>query len=214
MADDPGYSDSIRKLTTAAEKDDAITAGNILNQLGPERWGKAVNDMLSLNQKDVNDMVQNKKWDVFIPTLSVEMDKAKTQETLTIYQQPAYGVKEPLPVAKVSQDITGADIPNPLDQKSDVVRQLTTAAENGDAVTTARILRRIGSENWAQTTRDMLEMNLRDRQKAPGDNRPAALTVGYESKGLEETLSLFQIPDYQTSLPLAKITNPRSFEKR
>lgn len=120
MTDDPGYSENIRRLTTAAESDDAVTAGKILNQLGPERWDKAVKDMLTLNQKDVSD---------FVPRLSVAMDKTGTSETLTVYQQPRFELENPLAVAKVSRDITETSIPNPLDPKTDVIRQLTSAAE-------------------------------------------------------------------------------------
>jgi hypothetical protein len=45
----------------------------------------------------------------------------------------------------------------------------------------------MGSEKWAQATKDMLALNRQDRIHAPATNRPPYLSVGYESKGLEET---------------------------
>jgi hypothetical protein len=215
MPDDTGYVENIRKLTTAAEKDDAVTAGKLLSDLGPEHWSRAVKDMLALNQKDIKDNFDSKNYAVFIPQLSAEMDKAGTTETLTVFQQPSYAMKAPLPVAKITEDIVGRKVENPVDPKGDVVRQLTTAAEDGNAVAVARILRTLGPEKWADTSNAMLKLNMQDRIQYRKDHPddvlyvPPYLSVGYERSGRNETIEIFQAPDSQTDLPLAKVTDSK-----
>lgn len=207
MSDDPTYTENIRKLTTASEQDDAVSAGKILSQLGPENWGKAVKDMLSLNKQDWQDMEKNQRWDLFIPLLNAEMEKSGTNETVTINQGTFH-------VAQVTEDITGRKIDSPIDPSKDVVRQLTSAAEDGDAIAAARILKAVGTEKWEEVTKDMLALNHEDilaAIKKAGDNipqnLPAHLSIGYKREGLDETIQIFRQTDLQDQTRLAKVTD-------
>jgi|688.fasta_scaffold490600_2 hypothetical protein len=204
MADNTNYNDNVRKLTTAAEQDDAVTTGRILQDLGPEQWGKAVKDMLALNQKDIKDAQDSGRYDLFIPALSVELDKAGSKETLTVYQ----AAKEPFAVAKITEDVAGKNLTPTL--ANDVTRQLTSAAESGDAVETARILKSIGPDKWAQVTKDMVALNQQDiRNRTDLNHRPPFVSVSYEKNGSEETISVYSAPEYQSNAPLARVTEKK-----
>lgn len=204
MAETPTYTESIRKLTTAAEEDDAVTTGQILSELGPEKWSSAVKDMIALNRKDIRDDWDNRTF-LDIPLLCVDLDKSGNSETLTVYQQSKYQMNEPLAVAKVTEDVSGKNLAPTIDK--DVVRQLTTAAENGDAVTTARILNAIGTDKWASTTKDMLALNREDIWATKGVKWIPNLRVGYERQGGAQTLKIWQQPDSFPPIPLAKVTD-------
>lgn len=203
MSDNPTYTENIRKLTTAAEQDDAVTTGKILSQLGPEQWDKAVKDMLALNKSDIDG---NKRPEDFVPPLSVEMEKAGTNETLTVFQQ-GYGENHALAVGKVTEDITGRGIGAPA-INGDVVRQLTTSAEEGNWVETARILKSLGTEKWGEVTKDMVALNQQDiRNRKDLSTHVPFITVGYERNGLDETITVFEEPQYQLNTPLAKVSD-------
>lgn len=210
MADDPKYTESIRKLTTAAETDDAVTAGRILSELGPEKWNDAVKDMMALNRKDWRERPL-----AVIPIISAEMEKNGNKETLKIVQQPTRDDAELQPVAEVVEDTNGKKVDSPVDPASpDLLRKLTSAAEDGDAVATARILNAIGAEKWGQVTKDMVALNREDRRKVledPNNTKklPARLTVSYKKDGPFETIKVYHEADMQLRLPLAKVTGQR-----
>jgi hypothetical protein len=207
MSNDSDYTDKIRQLTTAAEKDDAKTAAKVLEDLGPERWENSVKEVLAMNQKDLKE----KHYTVFIPFLSAELDKKGSTEALTIYQQPDFHSNAPLAVATVEMDISANKIGNPIDPKVDLARQLTNAAEEGNAVKVARIFSAIGPENWGEESKKMLALNIQDRIQWR-KNHPDQLgygmpylSVGYETHGQEQTIKIFQSPRV-SDLPLAKVT--------
>ena len=127
-------------------------------------------------------------------------------------QQPTRDGQGVQPITEVSADTKGRKIDSPIDPKEDLVRQLTTAAEKGDAVSTARIIKEIGSDKWETISRDMIKMNRDDRKKALDDPNsmqkiPARLSIWYKKDAGEETLKVYQEAELQLQIPLARVTD-------
>lgn len=135
-----------------------------------------------------------------------------SKETIKLVQQPTREGQDLQPITEISEDTKGKKIDSPIDPNKDIVRQLTTAAEDGDAVSSARILKEIGSDKWGAVSNEMIKMNREDRKKVLDDTEhirklPARLSIWYKKDGGEETLKIYQEAELQLQVPLVRVTD-------